>query len=225
MKKLILSALAVIISMSMFAVEGETAAYQIDVYVGTENVDNIFLSEAPFYTDGFDNMYDAYKAPMGKDTLICSMLDGKQLSVVARPNLAGTLITFQANESTNYKLKVTAEVAREGLGIYDHQTNQLYNLTNGTEIEFTQDAKTKAANRFEIVVPEFKVCVTFDQIEIYNNTGTDNIVVTNMVGEKIVDEAPTLFQVISMSNQPSGHYFLTVNGETYEFCNKPVSNN
>ncbi len=209
-------------SMSMFALEGETAAYQIDIYANGAYFDNVFLSEAPFYTDGFDNMYDSYKAPMGKDTLIYSYLGTDKLAVVARPNLIGTLITVQANETTNYKLVVVEEVAKEGLGIYDHQTNLVYDLKNGTEIEFTQAAKTEAVGRFEIVkTDEFSVCAMYDYIVINNNPSSDNVVITNMNGETIVDIAPTKFQTIDLSGKPSGHYFLTVNGETYEFCNKP----
>jgi len=152
MKKALLSLTALVAAMAAFALEpAYTAQFELEVLAGGESIDNIFFSEAPSFTDGFDNMYDAYKFAAGSDTLVWSVVGTDTLSAVARPNLVGTFFTLQANAATNYQLVVKIYVEKADLALLDHSTQQQYNLVDGDTISFTQTANTRIDNRFEIV--------------------------------------------------------------------------
>ncbi len=193
--------------------------------------DNVFLMQNTWYTPAKDTS-DIVKM-MNAETQVSVYAISPSLgnlSQIQTNQLEGTYIGFHANTNTNYTMtfdwlkggQVLIRDLYEGTEFYA-TADKVYNFTVATK-------KTTYNDRFiigGIHTPEFKVCTTYDKVEIYDNEGTDNIVITNMAGEKVVDVPPTHdpVQVIDLSGEDAGHYILTVNGTQYEFCNKPESNN
>ena len=154
-----------------------------------------------------------------------------QLSKQVLSNIPLAIVTNREDASKQTYTLTFNVLDGRNLTLYDKVEDKLIEMTGTYEFtvnttnctSYVAGTNTRIEDRFMIEpVFEFKVCVTFDQIEIYNNPSKDNIVVTDVNGAKVKDVVPAgRIQVISMTDQPAGHYFLTVNGETYEFCNKP----
>lgn len=198
----------------------------------------IRLTEDDAYTHGYDDGADAEILSLNpsnsQSVFLFAMVDTKRCSSIYDNLVKDLHVGFQTNRVDNkYSITFTTVEGRS-LKFYDAANDSTFLITSNNQVySFEVNASNYPAyvagtnmlieDRF-IIEPvfEFKVCVTFDQIEIYDNPSKDNIVVTDMEGTTVKDEPYSgRAQVISMTDQPSGHYFLTVNGETYEFCNKP----
>lgn len=202
---------------------GETAYMEINFLDNNGNADNITLIEGNAYTDNFDQNGDGSKfTNLGDKINVYSMVETTPCAIVARPSLEGTLITFESNSATSYSITFSY-VEGENYKLLDQQTGKSVLIKDANSMTFSATSNTTYQNRFKLIKSEFKICTTFDHVEIYENAGTDNIVITDMSGAEVVNVAPTgaAIQSIDLSGKPAGHYFLTVNGTQYEFCNKP----
>lgn len=203
---------------------------QFIAYVAAANdatcMDQSIYLENASYTPAFVNKQDATKMDrVAGKPYVYTLVEGKICGVTATNNLEGTFIVVCTTAATEYVFSF-ANVAGRQLYLKDHVTNVLTPITTTDKYTFSAAANSTLADRFEIVVrtPEFKICTTYDHVELYDNAGTDNIVITNMAGDTVVNVAPVaIFQSIDLSGKDAGHYVLTVNGTQYEFCNKPVS--
>lgn len=226
MKRNLFLAIALVSCIGMYADQAEVRiTITGETYPNLSN-DNVYLMQNTWYSSAKDTS-DIVKMmnPETQVSVYAISPNLGNLSTMQIDKLEGTYIGFHANANTNYKMtfdwlkgaQVLIRDLYEGTEFYA-TADQVYNFTVAT-------AKTTYNDRFIIGgthIPEFKICTTFDHVEIYDNEGADNIVITNAAGETVVDEAPVpVFQSIDLSGKPAGHYFLTVNGETYEFCNKP----
>lgn len=209
---------------------GETTA--------TETSYKIRITEDDTYSNQFENGVDAELLSLSPSNshsvFLYAFVGNKMCSSVYDSLVTNRHIGFQTNRVDNkYSITFTTVEGRN-LKFYDAaldstflitSNNQVYNFeVNTTNCpSYVAGTNTPINDRF-ILEPvfEFKVCTTFDHVEIYENQGSDNIVITNAAGETVVDVAPVpVFQTIDLSGKPAGHYFLTVNGTQYEFCNKP----
>ena len=207
---------------NMFAATTITA--KVKVLVNSQSSisgDFIMMAESPSWSSGKDNGPDGPKYPIPGNLQIWVPTSFGDMGTLGTDNLEGTPITIQTIGDEEYTFSFSGVEGRE-LKFLDKELNKLTVINNTNKYVVTLAKNTTIANRFFIYKPEFKVCTTFDHVEIYENEGSDNIVITNAAGDTIVDVAPvSVFQTIDLSGKPSGHYFLTVNGETYEFYNKP----
>lgn len=227
MKKIIIILVNIILCSSLMAAVTEKCWITMTSDQGGTDVVKFYAEEG--YTDAFDNSADVTKMwNTGNPTnvnIYCTLPCGDLSSIVTEV-IKGLPINIKTNElSENYTFtfsKVLGTVILEDRLLHTYTT-----MVNDGTYNFTAQKNQTITGRFFIYKPgEFKVCTTFDHVELYDNAGTDNIVITNMAGDTVVNVAPVaIFQSIDLSGKDAGHYVLTVNGTDYEFCNKPVSNN
>lgn len=150
------------------------------------------------------------------------------LANVALPDITGMPITIKPNEKET-KYSFTFANINGDIKVEDLLADSTIVATSGLVYEFKADAvREPIANRFRIYKPftpdagELAVCVYFDNIEITNNPYTTDIVVKDAEGNVVLTKAPRATpQVISLENLASGHYFLEIGTESFEFYNKP----
>ena len=188
--------------------------------------DFIMMAEAPELSSGKDNGYDGPKNPIAGNLQMWVPTSFGDMGTFGTDNLEGTPITVQTIGDTEYTFSFSGVSGRE-LKFIDYEADSIFVITNTAEYKVTLTMNSTIADRFAIYKPAaFQVCAYYDNVEITGNTGTDNIVITTLANDTIVNVAPTLgVQTIDLSGKPAGHYVLTVNGTQYEFCNKPVSDN
>lgn len=241
MKKVIIALTALICTTAVWALN-PTAVIKMHISSPNNSVgDDLTFVEDAGYSTGRDTGADIDKIMSITNASVNEFIyafgsfssTGK-LSMCALNLLEGTAIGVQGNTTdTQYTISFPNVVVKEGrdsLYLEDILLKKVTKIRPNGSYTFTIEETQKGIaldNRFRIYAPgDFKVCVTYDQVELYDNTGSDNIVITNMAGETVINVAPAGFiQVIDLSAQPAGHYVLTVNGTQYEFCNKPVSDN
>lgn len=238
MKKTISLLMAIIGVSTLYAADNYSALTQIELKSQSGAANTVLLIENPDAPTEVDSAkiasYFEYTANTENVNIyVINDTRYSQLSKKVLSNIPMGMITNREDAAKQkYTLTFTVPKGRNLL-LYDVVLDSLVEMTNGGKYVFEVNTtncpsyvagtNTRIEDRF-IIEPvfEFKVCVTFDQIEIYDNPSKDNIVVTDMEGTTVKDEPYSgRAQVISMTDQPAGHYFLTVNGETYEFCNKP----
>ncbi len=203
----------------------------VNITAANDSKDVLNLIEVSTFSPNYVQGEDAAPKlmPAGDNVYIYSVLDTKNCSQIGTNNLIGTWITLKTNSATSYTFSFTGKTGKT-FGLIDHVLNITTPMVEGVKYPFTAEANTTISDRFEIgeyVPGEFKVCTTFDHVELYDNAGTDNIVIINKASKKVITVAPSHepIQSIDLSGEDAGHYILTVNGTDYEFCNKPVKNN
>lgn len=231
-KKLFLSLVSCMFGIAVYAQNPLTASLTIKVTSEWSGGDVLVFMEKSTYSDTeADYGADVEKIPnTGEGSInLYGIVGATNYSTVAKQHLEGSPIGLMTNEfDSHYDVEFTTATYADGrdtLFFEDMEKGTLTKIVKGTKfgIDFETAAARTINNRFRIYKPlVFQVCAYYDNVEIQGNTGSDNIVITNAVGDTIVDEAPVpVYHPIDLSGKPAGHYFLTVNGETYEFCNKP----
>lgn len=200
--------------------------------------DDLTLVEDASYTEGRDISADKDKVvsitnPSVNEFIYAfgSFSTTGKLCMIALPELEGTPLGVQGNTTeTQYTISfpnVMIKEGRDSLYLEDILLKKLTKIRPNGKYEFTIEEAQKGTaidNRFRIYKPTgFQVCAYYDYVQITDNTGTDNIVITTMTGDTIVNVAPQYGpQTINLSDKPADHYILTVNDTQYEFCNKPT---
>ncbi len=201
----------------------------------TTPTDKVTLIEGASFTSATTDG-DVTKIKMNHDEYasnvdVYAILSDVKYSMVATAveDLHNRYIGVQASSDyTNYVFTFNVKAMGRVMYLEDLQEHKMILLTAETEpYVFSVTANSKVEDRFRIYKPyDFQVCAYYDNVEITGYTGTDNIVITTLANDTIVNVAPTLgVQTIDLSDKAAGHYVLTVNGTQYEFCNKPVSDN
>lgn len=199
----------------------------------TTKSDFAYLIEHPDYTPAFESGFDVIKGFLGGNIFVYSISATGQQSDYFSNTLVDLPIGFWNKTDNAATMKFTFSEIQHGLEgdftyyLLDQSNGSLTLIDASTSYTFEAAANEQNDTRFKIVLPPaFQVCAYYDNVVITGNTGTDNIVITNMAGDTVKNEAPVKpIQTIDMSGKDAGHYVLTVNGTDYEFCNKPVSNN
>lgn len=159
-----------------------------------------------------------------------------RLGTLATTSLINQYIGVATNQvATNYQFKFTSvsitDPARK-LYLFDLQEGTKNEITEDLSYSFVAAKADTIETRFmigEVFTPdagELSVCVYYNSIEIQNNPYTTDIVVKDLKGNVVLTKIPLATpQVISLESLASGHYILEIGEKTFEFCNKPVSNN
>ncbi len=200
---------------------------------GTSDVLEIYqITEA--HANSFDNGWDATKM---MNTLLPTSVNlyaqtsyGK-LSIVALPDIAGLPLPIITNENETSYVFSFSDVDGD-IKIEDMELDSIHPMSKGNYAFTAESGKKTIANRFRIYKPftgdagDLVVCVYYSSIEIQNNPYTTDIVVKDLDGNVVLTKtARTTPQTISLENLAAGHYILVIGDKTYEFCNKPVSDN
>lgn len=222
MKKLSIFALALIASLGAMA----QSTVVVNITAANDSKDVLNLIEVSTFSPNYVQGEDAAPKlmPAGDNVYIYSVLDTKNCSQIGTNNLIGTWITLKTNSATSYTFSFTGKTGKT-FGLIDHVLNTTTPMVEGVKYAFTAAANTTIGDRFEVgeyVPGEIQICAYYDNVVITDNPSADNIVITNMAGDTVVNVAPVaVFQSIDLSGKDAGHYVLTVNGTDYEFCNKP----
>lgn len=199
----------------------------------TSRSDFAYLIEHPDYTSAFETGFDVMKGFLGGEIFVYSISEAGKQSDYFNNTLVDLPIGYWNKTNNAATMKFTFSEIEHGLEgdftyyLLDQSNGSMTLIDASASYTFEAAANEQNDTRFKIVLPPaFQVCAYYDQVVIYGNTGTDNIVITDMNGAEVVNVAPVKpIQTIDLSGKPAGHYILTVNGTQYEFCNKPVSDN
>lgn len=238
MKKSISLLFAILVAGFSFAASKYNALTQIELKSQSGATNAVLVVENPNAATEMDSAnlatyFEYVENTANVNIYVINNEKYSQLSKQVLSNIPVGVVTNREDASKQTYTLTFNKLEGRNLLLYDVALDSLVEMSNGGKYVFEVNktncpsyvagTNTRIEDRF-IIEPvfEFKVCVTFDQIEIYNNPSKDNIVVTDVNGAKVKDIVPAgRIQVISMTDQPAGHYFLTVNGETFEFYNKP----
>ncbi len=173
-------------------------------------------------TNEFIYAFGSFSATGKLSTLATNKLEGAPLGIQGNTTDAEYTISFP---------NVILKEGRDALYLEDMLLDSIAEISTSNPYTFTIENSQKGKaidNRFRIYKPftpdagELAVCVYFDNIEITNNPYTTDIVVKDAEGNVVLTKAPRATpQVISLENLASGHYFLEIGTESFEFYNKP----
>lgn len=196
--------------------------------------DKVFLMKSSEFTTDFDNDNDITKKMGSAESpnvinfyAICSgwiSKETKNASQAAVPNVDGQPFGFQSNKlDSEYTITFDILQGEPKWFFYDAQVDSATLITDGGTYVFNQAVSTTDISRFRIQAPAFQVCAYKNYVEVTGNEGTDNIVITTLAGDTVVNIAPKLgIQRIYLPTEAQpGHYLLTVNDTTYQFIYKP----
>lgn len=197
----------------------------------TSKSDWAYLVECPGYTSEFENSFDIIKGFLAGDIFVYSVTAAGRQSDYFNSTLADLPIGYWNKTASPATLKFTfSEIQHDLEGefnyyLLDKTTNSRTLITAGNSYIFTATANEQNDTRFVIIKPDFHICATFDHVQIYDNLSTQNVVITNMAGDTVVNVAPVaVFQDIDLSDQPAGQYTINYNGgeKKYIIAVKPV---
>lgn len=232
-----------IFTVGLLYADDYSALTQIELKSQSGATNAVFVVENPNSTTMVDsaNIASLFEYTSNTENVNIYVLNDankySQLSKKVLSNIPMGILTNR-EDAAMQKYTLTFNVyGGRNLKLYDVVLDSLMEMKNSNQYVFEVNTtncpsyvagtNTRIEDRF-IIEPvfAFQVCAYKDYVEITGNEGTDNIVITNMAGDTVVNVAPVaVFQSIDLSGKDAGHYVLTVNGTDYEFCNKPVSNN
>jgi hypothetical protein len=214
MKKFILSAVAVLASASMMALN-PTAVVRITMSSADgSDVVTLIESAEDGFSAAYDNGYDAVQ-PDANVPGIYVVAGEARYTTVATDNLDEALIGFIAGAATDYTLTVNAASGRE-LKLYDNVTGETTTLSAGATYAFTATANTRVDDRF-VVNPApvaTEICHRYGNLEVRGSKGMtvnvkdadSNIVLTQDIATDNV--------TISLAALAAGYYTVEWNGKT-----------
>lgn len=187
--------------------------------------DKVNLLVGSDFTTDFDNDYDKSKK-MGSaesPTVInfyayCAgwlEVSPKYASSAAEPVAEGLPFVFESNDlDEQYTITFSIKQGTPNWYFYDAQLDSATLIKDGGKYVFTQDKSKTDNERFRIYAPSVDslvVCHEDDQLVIYSNPYTTNIVVKND-GDIVVNQAPTITpQYISLESLDAGRYTVEFN--------------
>lgn len=237
MKKTLISVLALALSASAMAItipdvvgivfkanNGQQATsrwYQAADAIDTEfqtGKDATVLNMPAGDGSGSEQVFIYNAAPYGNmSSLYTTKLEGKFISIKTD------------NVDTEYRFVFDALYPdTKEIRIIDHELDSIVKVVKNAEYKFTAQPNKTYANRFQFYEEfhgdegDLAVCVYFDNISINNNPYTTDIVIKDAEGNVVLTKvARATPQVISLEELASGHYFLEIGTESFEFFNKP----
>lgn len=238
-KNILLIAMAFVCSSIYAAVPDITANMTITIsHDQAANDDVVNLYEMPTATLAQMKLYSSSKRINGGlpenlniYALNDSVFEGR-LGTLATTSLINQYIGVATNQvATNYEFKftnVSITDPERKLYLVDLQEGSKKEIVEDMTYSFVAAMADTIETRFMIdreLTPdpgELAVCVYFNEIQINNNPYTTDIVIKDAEGNVVLTKvARATPQVISLEELASGHYFLEIGTETYEFCNKP----
>ncbi len=229
MKKMIISVMALAVSMMAMATESAYVRIRLTGESGLNSVVRITKDDAR--SADFEDGYDSDKMKMlsnSRSVLLFGILASHDCEDVVTNDLTNLALGFTTNQvDQNYTL------AFEN---FSGETMEFYDLVADTH--FTINASTPAYNfsvtaaevgrkeirdRFVInyvapVEPEFEICFRDNKLQISNNPYAENIVVKDENGDAVKDVAPvTPYQEIDLSALAAGRYTVELAGGARKF--------
>lgn len=161
MKKVFISILAAVLTLSAFAGETARVTIRLTSTNATYGNDELELKENTDRTAAYESGYDAEKlmSQTNKHSVLLYAFVGDQAcSTIATNNLDGTVIGFTSNKyDTDYKL-VFSNVSGRELKLYDRVLKTTTTITNSLEYSFSATEGRVAVNdRFIIGLPSYSV--------------------------------------------------------------------
>jgi hypothetical protein len=214
MKKLILSAVAVLASASMMALTPTAVARITLTSADGSDVVTLLESTEDGFSAAFDNGYDANQ-PEANIPGIYAVAGEARYATVATDNLDELVLGFITGAATDYTMTFANVNGRE-LKLYDAVTGTETVIADGATYSFTAEANTRIDNRFVInravVAPE--ICHRYGNLEVRGTAG-QTLVVKDSEGNEVLNQTlATDNEVIPVSTLDAGYYTVEWNEKT-----------
>lgn len=127
-----------------------SATARITITADNGETDRVLLMESERYTDAFDNGADATKYMNDGVLNVYATADFDNVSTLATNSLAGTFISMQTKETTNYVMTFSC-VNGAQYAIKDMLTNTVTLMSEGNSYAFSTSDNETIENRFQII--------------------------------------------------------------------------
>ena len=127
-----------------------SATARITITADNGETDRVLLMESNRYTDAFDNGADATKYMNDGVLNVYATADFDNVSTLATDNLAGTFISMQTKEATNYVMTFSC-VNGAQYAIKDMLTNTVTLMSDNNSYAFSTMDNETIENRFQII--------------------------------------------------------------------------
>ena len=214
MKKLILSAVAVLASASMMALNPTAVARITLTSADGSDVVTLLESTEDGFSAAFDNGYDANQ-PEANIPGIYAVAGEARYATVATDNLDELVLGFITGAATDYTLTFANVNGRE-LKMYDNVTGTETVITNSASYAFTAEANTRVDDRFVInrAAVEPEICHRYGNLEV-RGTKDQTIVVKDADNNEVINQTLATDNVtISLAALAAGYYTVEWNGKT-----------
>lgn len=217
MKKIILSTIAILASVSLMALTPTAVAIITMTGNTSGDFDKLTLAESTTdgFTTGYDNGYDSYQ-PDANIPGIYAISGTNRFSTCMTNDLDNQEIGVITGTDTEYTLTF-ASVSGRTLKIYDKVTDVETEISNTGSYVFTAVANTRIDNRFVInFTPVTEICHRYGKLQVSGSKG-QTVKVLNMDGSatSIADVAITShYQEIDLAGLTTGQYKVEWNSKT-----------
>lgn len=231
MKKMIISVMALAVSMMAMATESAYVRIRLTGESGSSSVVRISKDDAR--TTDYDDGYDSDKMKMlsnSKSVLLFGIAGTHDCEDIVSNDLTNLALGFTTNQvDQNYTLSFeTFSGDAEAMVLYDLVADTHFAINGSTPAyNFTvtaeQVGRKEIKDRFVInyvapVEPEFEICFRDNKLQISNNPYAENIVVKDENGDAVKDVAPvTPYQEIDLSALAAGRYTVELAGGARKF--------
>lgn len=228
MKKVFVSILAIALTCSAFAAETAKAKIQLTSSNPTYGKNSVELKENSDRNATYESGYDA-ESMMSQanphSVLVYGLVGTTPCASVATDNLDGVVLGFKTNlYDTDYKL-VFSGVSGRALKILDRVTNELIDVTEGSEYAFSVEAaqvgRVAVDDRFVIGgTPVVSFCFNYNVLEVFGHAG-ESLVVKQ--GDTEIANVPALGGAYTLDlNAYTGRLVVTLNGTDYQIDANPA---
>ncbi len=217
MKKIILSTIAILASVSLMALTPTAVAIITMTGNTSGDFDKLTLAESTTdgFTRGYDNGYDSYQ-PDANVPGIYAISGTNRFSTCMSNDLDNQEIGIITGTDTEYTLTF-ASVSGRTLKIYDKETDVETEISNTGSYVFTADANTRIDNRFVLnFTPVTEICHRYGKLQVSGSKG-QTIKVLNLDGSatSIADVViSSYFQEIDLAGLAAGQYKVEWNSQT-----------
>jgi hypothetical protein len=214
MKKLILSAVAVLASASMMALTPSAVARITMSSTDGSDIVTLLESTEDGFSAAFDNGYDANQ-PDANVPGIYAVAGEARYATIATDNLDELVLGIITGAATDYTMTFANVNGRE-LKLYDAVTGTETVIADGATYSFTAEANTRIDDRFVInravVAPE--ICYRYGNLEVRGTAG-QTLVVKDSEGNEVLNQTlATDNEVIPVSALDAGYYTVEWNEKT-----------
>lgn len=226
MKKLMISVMAIAVSMMAMATETAFVRIRLTGASGSSNVVRITKDDAR--TTEFEDGYDSDKMMMfanSKSVLLYGIVGTHNCEDVVTNDLTNQYIGFSTNQvDENYTLTFEAFTG-ESFELYDLVAHTNFTVNGATpaydfSVTPAQVGRVAITDRFVInyVAPGFEICFLNNELQITANPYAENVEVYDENDTKVKDVAPvTPYQAIDLSDLANGRYTVKLAGGARKF--------
>ena len=228
MKKLFSSILAVMVAVSAMASETAYVRMKLAGSNPTYSTSTIKLTENSDRTPAYESGYDSERMmeqSNDNSVLFYAYAGTQECANIATNNLDGLVLCFKTNNiDQNYTLSFEL-VSGRALKILDRVTNELIDVTEGSEYAFSVEAaqvgRVAINDRFVIGgTPVVSFCFNYNVLEVFGHAG-ESLVVKQ--GDTEIANVPALGGAYTLDlSDKSGRLVVTLNGTDYQIDANPA---